>query len=151
VNDPAAKANPITYQIPVKAILAQSARAVIGARSLVCWVSEAFATNRKLRPSPWPFYRSGPRVAGVIALASVGRDSGLRGALRRTIGLTMITAIYQLDEVARQTAPGARLLVEMRMAMITIDEVACRSGPSRCQPRRVGTRTCTSGTTASSS
>src|SRR5438128_1649300 len=49
VNDPAAKANPMMYQIPVKAILASGAT-LRGARSW--WaagrllVSEAFATDR---------------------------------------------------------------------------------------------------------
>src|SRR5437773_8875805 len=48
-NDPAAKANPMMYQIPVKAILSSSA----GSRDARSWwaagrllVSEAFATDR---------------------------------------------------------------------------------------------------------
>src|SRR5215210_7995454 len=49
VNDPAAKANPMTYQIPVKAILVQRARAP-------AWTPEAldreFAGQRGIRDQP---------------------------------------------------------------------------------------------------
>src|SRR4051812_10028319 len=66
VNDPAAKANPMTYQIPVKSILAPSARAsgvdAPRARGL-CWCSRHSRPTVWRRPSPEAILPCGPEAA----------------------------------------------------------------------------------------
>src|SRR5690349_13836156 len=98
VNDPAAKANPMTYQIPVKAILAPSAGGPWGSRPLDGWslrplggtlaaaCFEAFATNRQetavaLRNSIVQRPSSGPRSNR----AASGRRRGRIGAAPGTL------------------------------------------------------------------